>query len=159
MITISKQSKTYKFYDFLSKIFLFKNVTPFHRGGIDTFRDICTFARVTLLYILFSLPLFLAFFSTIFFTLYSLFISLFTLTMNPVTSIVVVITVVLLGLSGIAGIVILILFIIEKTSDKFENNTFINLVTESISSKHNKFCQILKVVDESTNKTAQDKKD
>ena len=79
--------------------------------------------------------------------------------MNPVTSIVVVITGVLLGLSGIAGIVILILFIIEKTSDKFENNTFINLVTESISSKHNKFCQILKVVDESTNKTAQDKKD
>lgn len=152
MITISKQSKTYKFYDFLSKIFLFQNVTPFRCGEIDTFRDICTFARVTLLYLFFSFPLFIGFFATIFYSIYSLFHSLFTLTISPTTAILSFIACVAIGLGTIVGGIILLITGYEKVSDKVGENTFISLISESISSKHNKFCQILKVVDESEEK-------
>lgn len=149
MISIDKQSKTYKFYDFLSKVFAFRSVTPFFRGEIETFRDICTFARVTLLYIFFSLPIFILFFASIFFTIYSVIASIITLEPSPSTFIVVVIGGAVLALAGLVAGVIGIITLLDKATDSVSRNTFFTLVVESVSSKHNKFCKMLKVVDSS----------
>lgn len=161
MITISKQSKTYKFYNFLSNVFIFRSVTPFSRGWrnygeMETFRDICTFARVTLLYIFFSLPIFITFFASILYTIYSILLSLFTLEMNPSSSVVLVVTSVVLGLAAICFTALGFVYLINKATNKVGDNTLISLVKESIVSKHNKFCQVLKVVDE---KEIEDKKE
>ena len=156
MIVINKQSKTFKFYDLLSKVFFFSLVTPInqHWNGNSTaiFRDICTFARTNLLYIFLSLPLMLAFIGTIIFTIYSIISAAITLSFNPTIQITGFFLAIASGIALLCGIVFSIFYIIEKSSKKFENNTFINLVTTSIKNKHNSFCQIIKVVDEPKSK-------
>lgn len=163
MIVINKQSKTFKFYNFLSQLFFFSMVTPINQNweGKSTaiFRDICTFARTNLFYLFISLPLMLSFIGTIFFTFYSIISAAVTLNSNPTFEIVVSLLGFFLFLSLIVGLIFLTMFIIDKSSKKLEDNTFLSLVKTSVKNKHNKFCQTLKVVDEPIIKTNPKKED
>ena len=148
MLTVSRNSALFKTYNALSKTMLFSTVTPIkYNGDTDAFRDLCTFFRTTLFYLIISIPSWILFLYAFFNVIYELVLSVLNFKLEVTTTIIVVLG----GLAtaiGLLGLVLLILFTIaEKVTGKAGDSDFINMVTEAVKSKHEKVCKIIKVVD------------
>lgn len=161
MITISKNSVLFRLYKTLANVPFFHQLTPFiddlYKTDINTFSDLCTFFRTTLLYIFVAFPLFILTFcfytSSIFISLYYLlFLGKLTTFFFLIFSITAVIFIVLL-IAFIASffqkenhITKLKEIILEKVNDKETTSWFI-LMCKAIKSKHDKVCKRIQVTD------------
>ena len=162
MITISKNSRLYKFYIYLSTLPLFYQLTPFSEATRKTnyekvnmtFNDICTFLRTTLLYMFVALPISLTSISCIFIIIYNTVVSTIQGDVNLFMAIIFsLIAVVLIGAS-IIGIIYFFISsntsktfkenIIEKFSDENTKSWFV-LMCKAIKAKHDKVCKQIKV--------------
>lgn len=148
MLTVSKNSALFKTYNALAKLMLFSSVTPLkYTGETDAFRDLCTFLRTTLFYLLISIPSWVLLIFAIFNVVYELVLSVLNFKLEITTAMIVTMG----GLAtaiGLLGLVLFILFTIaEKVTGKAGDSDFINMVTEAVKSKHEKVCKIIKVVD------------
>ena len=76
MLTVSRNSALFKTYNALSKTMLFSTVTPIkYNGDTDAFRDLCTFFRTTLFYLIISIPSWILFLYAFFNVIYELVLS------------------------------------------------------------------------------------
>lgn len=148
MITVNKNSRLYKIYNALSTVMLFSWVTPKKWDKeTDAFRDLCTFLRTTLFYLFISIPSWILFLGGICFTIYQLFVSLFTLQLNSSTETMLFLLASAAGISVLGGIFFVGYVIVDKVYYKATDSNFGELVFEAVKSKHEKICKIIRVVD------------
>lgn len=143
MINVTKNSRLYNFYKTLSKIMIFSMVTPDSCGSLAVFRDICSFIRINLLYIFVAIPLWIVVLITLVSIPVSLVLSVIEGSMGIMTTAVLVYGLVVATIFLGIFLCMQALKLISKTTES-EIST---IISESIKSRHDKFCKIIKVVD------------
>ena len=148
MFSVSRNSALFKTYNALSKTVLFSTVTPIKcNGDTDAFRDLCTFFRTTLFYLIISIPSWILFLYAFFNVIYELVLSVLNFKLEVTTTIIVALGGLVLAICILGSILYLLFALAEKTTDKVGDSDFLHLMSEAIKNKHRKICKIIKVVD------------
>ena len=168
MIVITKNSKLYKLYSALGNLAFFSFITPkkqYNDNEITTFRDLCTFLRTTILYLLISIPSIVLFIGMTLYTLYAIVCSIFTMSLLPAA--VAPLGIFLLAIVSLVAFTIIVLGgkavskIGEFTTETLESPSaskvkikaaksfsFIKLIFEALKAKHDKICKVIDVKDD-----------
>lgn len=146
MITINtKTSKTYNFYKKLSKVFVFKQLTP--KGNVNlVFTDLCTFLRTTLYYIFIGIPYY---FLSVFLIFVSIYYNILYISSGYLNSFVLLLLSVL-AIVCVMAIIYYTCVFFSKKSKKLKEDSWLYLTSTAIKSKHDKICKRIKLENNET---------